>query len=246
VSEPEVCYEAVENDLNKTRIRIIGARAVWAAWAQHQAGEAAAYADSVEAGGHEWRSLQVIDDALRRAETELETALRLLDEITGPDEPASEMAGGTGVTTAEIPKLTFDHHAYGVEVDWFGEDGGMRARGHIPDLRFIAACNHLARAVGWRNILDSYSATLDEVLVHVTRVWATPIAPPGGSEWGIYYARGNTAPPPGGIPMTLLVSWRQHLEPFAPGQRAAAVLSLALKASLVPYPPRPPTDQTRP
>ena len=97
MSNPEVIDQAgVEKWLNDTRIQIIGARAAWAAWAQHQASEAAAYADSVEAGDHEWRSLHVIDDALRRAETEMETALRLLEEIAGPDKPASEVDGTDG------------------------------------------------------------------------------------------------------------------------------------------------------
>jgi hypothetical protein len=107
----------------------------------------------------------------------------------------------------ETPRPTFDHRAYGVEVDWFGEDGGMCARGHIPDLRFIAACNHLARAVGWKNVCDDSGASLDDALSVVTRVWATPIDPPAGSEWGINYGSGNTADTPGAFPMTLLAWW---------------------------------------
>ena len=109
------------------------------------------------------------------------------------------------MTTIEIPKPIFTHRAYGVDVEWFGEDGGMCARGHVPDLRFVAACNHLARMVGWRNVFDCFSATLDEVLVIVTRVWATPIAPDSGSEWAVYYGRDNTADTPGAIPMTILM-----------------------------------------
>jgi hypothetical protein len=59
----------VERDLDATRIRIIGARMVWAYWARDQAQQAAARYD-----------LSVIDQALQRAEAELENAIRLLAE----------------------------------------------------------------------------------------------------------------------------------------------------------------------
>ena len=62
--EPPVDQSDVERDLDKTRIRIIGARAVWATWAQQQAGRAAEDGDAA-AGDAEWRGLSVIDDALR-------------------------------------------------------------------------------------------------------------------------------------------------------------------------------------
>lgn len=95
MSEPEIDRADVERDLDKTRIRIIGARAVWATWAGQQAAraaddmEAAAPGAGRSAGDAEWRGLSVIDDALRRAETELETAIRLLEDQTynlRPDE----------------------------------------------------------------------------------------------------------------------------------------------------------------
>ena len=87
-SESVIDQSDVERDLNKTRIRIIGARAVWASWAQQQAERAADDMESAapgmgrSAGDAEWRGLSVIDDALRRAETELETAIQLLEEMT--------------------------------------------------------------------------------------------------------------------------------------------------------------------
>jgi hypothetical protein len=70
----------VERDLNATRIRIIGARMVWAYWAREQAQQAAGRHDRASDGDAEWRRLSVIDQALQRAEGELETALRLLGE----------------------------------------------------------------------------------------------------------------------------------------------------------------------
>lgn len=112
----------------------------------------------------------------------------------------------TTTETEQTPASpTFTHRAYGVDVEWFGEDGGMCARGHVPDRRFIAACNHLARSVGWRNAFDDTSAALEDVLAIVTRVWATPIVSPGDFEWGVYYGRDNTESTPGAMPMTLLM-----------------------------------------
>ncbi len=72
----------VKRDLDQTRIRIIGARMVCTAWMQDQAQQAAAHNDRQSDGDVQWRALVPIDQALQRAETELETALRLLDEVT--------------------------------------------------------------------------------------------------------------------------------------------------------------------
>jgi hypothetical protein len=72
----------VERDLEKTRIRIIGARMVWAGWAQDQAHQAEALNDRPGDGDAQWRGLAPIDQALQRAESELETAIRLLAEVT--------------------------------------------------------------------------------------------------------------------------------------------------------------------
>ena len=108
--------------------------------------------------------------------------------------------------TPKYPAPSYSHRAYGVDLEWFGEDGGMAARGHVPDLRFIAACNHLARTqASMRNLWDDRSVTLDDVLAAVTRVWATPIAPEYGFPWGVYYGRDNTEHTPGAIPMTVLL-----------------------------------------
>lgn len=80
----------------------------------------------------------------------------------------------TETEAPEIPQPTFTHRAYGVDVEWFGDEGGMIARGHVPDLRFIAACNHLARTEArLANIWDDRSVTLDDVMVEVGRCWGT-------------------------------------------------------------------------
>jgi hypothetical protein len=71
----------VERDLEATRIRILGARMVWAGWAAEQARLAAALNGREADGDAEWRGLSVIDQALQRAETELEAAIRHLAEL---------------------------------------------------------------------------------------------------------------------------------------------------------------------
>lgn len=109
-----------------------------------------------------------------------------------------------------IPQPTFPNHAYGVYLTWFGGNGGMAACGHIPDLRFLAACNHLARVEGlMRNIVDEPFARLDDVLVRVQRCWAVPVSPdeaePGDDyDWYADLGRDITEETPGAIAITVL------------------------------------------
>lgn len=104
------------------------------------------------------------------------------------------------------PPPAFEHRAYGVQLTWFGEDGGMAAAGHVPDLRFIAACNHLARKdAGMRNIWDDPAPDLETTLAAVSRVWAVPIDPGGEFDWAVNYHSGITGQTPGAIPLTVLL-----------------------------------------
>ena len=113
----------------------------------------------------------------------------------------------TETEAPEIPQPTFPHHAYGVNVTWLGDEGGMIARGHIPERRFIAACNHLARVeCGLTNIWDEHTATLDEALAMVARDWAVPTAPAdfgGDFEWAVSLAADEHTP--GAIAVTTLL-----------------------------------------
>ena len=113
------------------------------------------------------------------------------------------VTGGTEATTAP-PQPKFDHTAYGVEVSWLGEDGGMVALGHIPDQRFVAACNHLARSLGLSGIFDDPLMTFDDVLGAVIRPWAVAVEPDGGGwEWAISW-HGITSETPSAFPVTVL------------------------------------------
>lgn len=108
----------------------------------------------------------------------------------------------------QIPQPTFTHRAYGVDVEWFGGEGGMAARGHVPELRFIAACNHLARTGQMRNVFDEPAVTLDEALARVTRCWAVPVSPMESDdedhEWFVDFGRDITEQTPGAIAITVL------------------------------------------
>jgi hypothetical protein len=103
------------------------------------------------------------------------------------------------------PKPTFTHRAYGVEVDMFGEDGGMVASGHVPDLRVIAAWNHYARTeFALVNVWDDPLATLDQVRSAIVRVWAVPVRPDRDEfQWAVRW-NGITEDTPGAIPLTVL------------------------------------------
>lgn len=107
-------------------------------------------------------------------------------------------------TTAAPLSPTFPHTAYGVNLTWLGEEGGMAAQGHIPDRRFVAACNHMARSLGLRNVFDDRRLVLDDVLGDVIRVWAVATEPPhSAEEWWISW-HDVTEQTPGAFPLTVL------------------------------------------
>jgi hypothetical protein len=106
----------------------------------------------------------------------------------------------------QIPQPTFEHRAYGVDLTSFGEEGGYAAQGHVPERRFLAACNHLARtSLGWGNAADDKSESAEGWLVYAAHVWALPEEPPhpDENEWWVRYDSSVTADTPGAIPMTI-------------------------------------------
>jgi hypothetical protein len=57
------------------RIRLLGVRAGWSAWALREADECAAASGDPAGGNARWEELMAADAALRAAETSLETAI---------------------------------------------------------------------------------------------------------------------------------------------------------------------------
>lgn len=113
-------------------------------------------------------------------------------------------------TTSEAPPTwpqpDFPHHAYGVDMSWFGDEGEIAARGHVPHLRFLAACNHLARKdCGLANVFDDKTVTLEDALDCVAHLWVVPTDPACGDfDWAVTW-RDVTEHTPGAIPITTLM-----------------------------------------
>ena len=110
-----------------------------------------------------------------------------------------------GTEAPEYPPPNFPYRAYGVGLTWMGEDGGMAAPGHIPDLRFIAACNRMARIEGgYMNIYDAVKVSFDDARADVRRLWAVLREPGPESDWAASWD-GVTEETPGAFPMTVIV-----------------------------------------
>lgn len=131
----------------------------------------------------------------------------------------------TTVTTLELPK--FFGHAYGVNLDWIGEDGEMVAHGHVEPRRFVAAANRWSRESAGFGLLGDSSSwmrstwTYAEFLQSVSHRWAVRLAKcacpadkvayegcdehdlePEPDEWWLR-CDGVTADTPGAFPVTL-------------------------------------------
>jgi hypothetical protein len=66
----------------------------------------------------------------------------------------------------------FDQTAYGVQVSWVGDENETIAHGHINPLRFLAACNKLARDAGLANIADDKQARVEDLVERIWHRWA--------------------------------------------------------------------------
>ena len=106
-------------------------------------------------------------------------------------------------TAAPLPK--FHHHAYGVDLDYIGEDGEIVAHGHVPLMRFVAAANHMARRVaGLSNLWDDRTLRLADTASSVFYRWAVNRDGHDEYEWFIDCGDDITAETPGAFPITYL------------------------------------------
>jgi hypothetical protein len=159
------------------------------------------YIEALEAGNE---TIIFDDDTL----LDLLHALTELRERRAVDarKESEDMTETTAAETRTPPPPTFPHHVYGVNLTFIGEDGGIMAEGHVPLVRFVAACNHMARnEFGHRNLLDYSEATLGEALEGVRQCWALPADEPDGEDcdWYVRHNADVTAGTPGAIPVTL-------------------------------------------
>jgi ADP-ribose pyrophosphatase len=71
-------------------------------------------------------------------------------------------------------RLELSGRAYGVEVDWIGEDGGMVAYGHVEPRRFLAAANRWARESSGGGLREAsmFNETYADALSGVRHAWA--------------------------------------------------------------------------
>lgn len=112
----------------------------------------------------------------------------------------------TTTETRTPPPPTFPYKAHGVSLTWIGDEGAMMAEGHVPLVRFIAACNHMARNdAKLPNMLDYPEATLEDALEGAKHCRVVPVDDPG-TDWCVKY--NATAETPGAIPVTL---WEPQL-----------------------------------
>lgn len=120
----------------------------------------------------------------------------------------------------------FAYTAYGVQLDWFGEDGHMIAAGHVPPLRFIAACNRVCRTTCDRALADAIPWTVTDWTRRIHHTWVVRLPKcgcprtvlavgPGAGEcpdhdtdpdpdvWWLRRGAGITAATPGALPVTI-------------------------------------------
>jgi hypothetical protein len=92
----------------------------------------------------------------------------------------------------------FGHHAVRTDLDWLGYEGSIVAHGHVPLMRFAAACDSLA----WRDGRDSPTAGWMAFAGDVRHGFAVHAFGSTPENWRIHWSD-VTADTPGAFPVTI-------------------------------------------
>jgi hypothetical protein len=92
----------------------------------------------------------------------------------------------------------FSHRVHGVSLDWLGHEGSVVARGHIPLMRFAAACDSLAR----RDNRASPTADWMAFTADVRHGWAVHAWGSTPEDWRLHWSDVD-ASTPGAFPVTI-------------------------------------------
>lgn len=77
-------------------------------------------------------------------------------------------------TTTDAPPLDGMELHHGLWVAGLGEDGDLLVAGHHPLMRAVAALNSYSRRnLGWTNLADDRTTTLDDIAPAIEQRWAT-------------------------------------------------------------------------
>jgi hypothetical protein len=93
----------------------------------------------------------------------------------------------------------FRHHFHGMDLDWLGHEGSVIAHGHVPFLRFAAACDLLAWSEGRASPTFDWMAFIEDVR-HGYAVHAFASTP---QNWRIHWSDVD-AGTPGAFPVTIV------------------------------------------
>ena len=109
-----------------------------------------------------------------------------------------------------IAQPTFPYRAHGLALTPLGDEGAIIAEGHVSVRRFIAACNHMARAeMGLGKLTEGMDfESLEDIYGEITYCWVLPVENPYPDwEWYVRYDSQVTAETPGSIAVTMWGPW---------------------------------------
>ena len=120
---------------------------------------------------------------------------RLLARVR-PARPPDADSWDTGEPDTSLP--VFGHLAHHVLLDWLGYEGSVVAHGHVPLMRFAAACDSLARRDGCPLPTANWTAFIEDV----HHGYAVHAFGSTAEDWRLHWSD-VTADTPGAFPVTI-------------------------------------------